>query len=321
MAGPSTNGNGQIQKRNGQGDTPPLIAMLNNDRMKHEISRALPKHMTGDRMARVALTALRTVKDLAQCTPASFAASIITLSQLGLEPSTPLGHAYLIPRRMKGTLEATVIIGYQGLIELARRSGQVRAIWAYPVYQGDDFAVKYGLTPTIEHQPRFESERSPKTLTHVYAAARLKDSDDPVFVVLTKREVEGYRARGQGGGPWQTDYEAMALKTAVRRLYRWLPKSIEIASALRVDEAPELGRSQLEALSPEIRDAVERQGYDLPPEMPSDVPVDASAVDGHGEVQDEPEPASRGRGRVQSKPDPTSGEVDPEDEPPLGEPS
>lgn len=283
MAGPSTNGNGQIQKRQ---EVPALIAMISGDSMKKEIARALPKHMTPDRMARVSLTALRTVKDLAQCTPASFAASIITLSQLGLEPSTPLGHAFLIPRRMKGTLECTVIIGYQGLIELARRSGQVGAIWAYPVYQGDDFVVKYGLTPTIEHHPRFDGERSPKTLQYVYAAARLKDSADPVFVVLTKREVEGYRARGQGAGPWSTDYEAMALKTAVRRLYRWLPKSIEIASALAVDEAPELGRSQLESVGPEIREALERQGYDLPPEIAIDVPADGTMDPETGEVHD-----------------------------------
>jgi recombination protein RecT len=319
-SGPSTNGNGQIQKRR---EESPLIAMLNNDAMKREIARALPKHLTPERMARVALTALRTVKDLAQCTPASFAASIMTLSQIGLEPSTPLGHAYLIPRRIKGTLECTTIIGYQGMLELARRSGQVRAIWAYPVYKGDDFVVKYGLSPTIEHAPRFDAEtpRNEKTLTHVYAAARLKDSDDPIFVVLTKREVEGYRQRGQGAGPWQTDYEAMALKTAVRRLYRWLPKSIEVAQALRVDEAPEIGRSQLDVVSAEVREAVERQGLELPPEVPSDVPIDAQPIDEVGEVREpEPEPAARGRGRAQSKADPASGEVSPEDEPSLGEP-
>lgn len=293
MAGPTTSGNGQIQKRQEQ---PALVKLL--DSMKGEIAKALPKHLTPDRMARVALTALRTTRDLAECTPQSFAAAIMTLSQLGLEPNTPLGHAYLIPRRMKGTLETTIIIGYQGLIELARRSGQVRAIWAYPVYQGDDFVVKYGLAPTIEHQPRFDGVRDAKTLTHVYAAARLRDSEDPIFVVLTKREIEGYRTRGQGGGPWQTDYEAMALKTAVRRLYRWLPKSIEVASALRVDEAPEIGRSQLEVIAPEIRDAIARQGLELPPEVPGDVPIDAQIAESDaaaGEQRD-PEPAKRGRG-------------------------
>lgn len=300
MAGPQTSNNGQIQRRQ---ETPPLVKLLDN--MKNEIARALPKHMTPDRMARVALTALRTTKDLAQCTPQSFAASIMTLSQLGLEPSTPLGHAYLIPRKTKGTMTCTVVIGYQGMIELARRSGQVRAIWAYPVYEGDDFAVEYGLAPTIKHSPRFDGPRTEKTLTHVYAAAKLKDSDEPLFVVLTKKEIDGYRARGgdRGFSPWQTDYEAMALKTAVRRLFRWLPKSIEIASALRVDEAPEIGRSQIEVVDPSVREALERQGLELPPEVPHDVPVDA-----HGEVMTE---------QREREPDPITGEVPAGQEPPV----
>jgi recombination protein RecT len=273
MASPTTAENGRIQKRSQQPGSG-LIQLL--DSMKGEIAKALPKHLTPDRMARVALTALRTNPDLMNATPQSFAASIMMLAQIGLEPSTPLGHAYLVPRRNHGKLEASIMIGYQGMLELARRSGQVRAIWAYAVYEGDDFVVEYGLAPTIRHAPRFEGPRTEKTLTHVYAAARLKDTDDPIFVVLTKREIEGYRARGQGGGPWKTDYEAMALKTAIRRLYRWLPKSIEIASALRVDEAPELGRSQLEVLDPAVRDAVERQGLELPPEVPSDVPIETT---------------------------------------------
>lgn len=295
MGGPATNQNGQIQRR-AERPGSNLAGLLES--MKGEIARALPKHLTPDRMARVALTALRTTKGLVDCTPASFAASIMTCSQLGLEPNTPLGHAYLIPRqnRRAGIVECTLMIGYQGFIELARRSGQVRSIWAYPVYEGDDFTVKYGLAPTIEHSPRFDGPRTPKTMTHVYAAAKLRDTDEPVFVVLTKREVEGYRARGQSGGAWDTDYEAMALKTAVRRLYRWLPKSIELATALRVDEAPESGRSQLEVVGGEIRDALHRQGLDLPPEVPADVPIDTTAetqVDPEtGEARSEDEPPS-----------------------------
>lgn len=271
MSGPSTNGNGQIQKRNGGGGD--LATML--QKMQGEIARALPKHVTPDRMARVALTALRQTKGLAECTPASFLACIMQCAQLGLEPGTPLGHAYLIPFRVKGTQTCTLIIGYQGMLDLARRSGQVASVWAYPVYAGDRFVVRYGLAPTVEHEPAFDADRSPAKLTHVYAAAKLRDSEAPVFVVLTRAEVEGFRKRGASGRgistPWDTDYSAMAVKTAVRQLFKWLPKSIELARAAAIDEAPEAGRSQLAAMDDTVRDAVRSQGLELPAETEGEV--------------------------------------------------
>lgn len=271
MSGPTTTNNGQIQKRTekpGEG----LAKLL--DGMKGQMALALPKHLTADRMARVALTAIRTVKGLHECTPASFAACIMTLSQIGLEPCTPLGHAYLIPRknRRAGTVECTLIIGYQGMIELARRSGEVASIWATPVFDGDRFVVRYGLAPTIEHEPRFDGRRDRETLTHVYAVARLKSSPDPVFVVLTKKEVEALRARGASGQgistPWDSDYPSMSMKTAIRQLWRWLPKSIEIASALEVDER---GAPSLSVVSETVANVIEGQGLELPADTEAEV--------------------------------------------------
>lgn len=278
MSGPTTTNNGQIQKRD-ESPERQLAKLL--EQLGPQMARALPAHMKADRMARVALTALRTVRELAKCSPASFAACIMTLSQLGLEPCTPLGHAYLIPRwnsKLQG-LECTLIIGYQGLIELARRSGEVGSIWATPVYSGDRFVVKYGLAPTIEHEPDFTKPRPPEALSYVYAVAKLKSSPDPVFVVLTRSEVESYRMRGASGmktksgkaisTPWDSDFEAMALKTAVRRLFRWLPKSIEIASALEVDERQ--SAPTLSVVSDAVADAVAGQGLELPADTEAEV--------------------------------------------------
>lgn len=235
------------------------------ERMGPEMAKALPRHVTPDRMARVTLTALRTTKDLAKCTPQSFLACVMTLAQLGLEPSNGLGFAYLIPRknRKAGTTECTVIVGYQGMMELARRSGQIRSITAQAVYEGDDCEVTYGLTPTLRHVPNWTASRTRESIVGAYAVARVKDSDDPIFVYLTRREIEGYRARGASGAgastPWDTDYEAMAIKTAVRRLFRWLPKSVEMAVAAHVDDAPVA--SVLRA-SDVAASAVETAGYD-----------------------------------------------------------
>ena len=295
MTSPQTNGNGQIQARaTTQREEHPLIKLLSSKGMQSQIAAALPKHATPERMARVALTALRTTRDLDKCTTPSFLACIMQAAQLGLEVNTPLGHAYLIPRKSKGLKadqrECTLMIGYQGLIDLARRSGEVLGIWAFPVYDGDIFKVSYGLKPNVEHEPKFErahvatKESKSNSLRYVYAAAKLRDNDDPVFVVLTWAEVEAFRKRGASGQnfstPWDTDYEAMALKTAVRRLYKWLPKSIEMARGMGMDEASELGLAQ--TFSPEVTDALTKGGgLELPEGLEAetldtgDIPADA----------------------------------------------
>ena len=223
-----------------------LAGLLN--RMIPEISRALPKHVSADRMARIALTALRATPKLADCSPESFLGAVIQASQLGLEVNTPLGQAYLIP--YKGVCQ--LIVGYQGFMDLARRSGSVRAICAYPVYEGDSFDYELGLEPTIKHKPGTGS-RDPAKLTHVYGVARLTDGE-PIFTVLTRAEVERYRSRSMASrnGPWVTDYEAMALKTAIRRLFRWLPKSAEMAVAHAVDEYADNNRNQMAVADPEV---------------------------------------------------------------------
>ena len=216
-------------------DRAQTLAKYLDETLRDQIAVALPKHLPPDRMVRVALTALRTVPKLAQCSQVSFAGAIMTLAQLGLEPNTPLGHAYLIPRNdKKRGLEVTVIIGYQGYLELARRSGLVKSIYAHDVCEGDAFEYELGLHPRLYHVPCGEG----KTLTHAYAVAKI-EGGDPVFSVLTLAEIEARRKRGASGQgystPWDSDYAAMAMKSAVRALWPWLPKSAEMARAADVD--------------------------------------------------------------------------------------
>lgn len=200
---------------------------------------ALPKHLSADRMARVTLTAIRTVKDLWRCTPVSFSASILGLAQLGLEPNTQLGHAYLIPRIMSRSQswECTVIVGYQGYLELARRSGLVRGIYAHVVRDGEEFDFERGL-----HQKLVHRGKAPygTLVTHAYAVAHLVDAHaDPLFEVLARDEIEARRRIGASGSnhstPWDTHYDAMAKKSALRALWAWLPKSAEMAEAAALD--------------------------------------------------------------------------------------
>lgn len=249
-----------LAKRGGE-----LMALL--ERMRPAIAQALPKHISPDRIARIALTAIRANPKLALCSQQSFLGSLLQASQLGLEVNTPLGQAYLIPYKDVCTL----VIGYQGMLDLARRSGLVKAIYAHPVFEGDTFDYELGLEPMLKHKPTDK----PGPLSHVYAVARLADGE-PIFTVLTRATVETFRARSRAAndGPWVTDYTAMSLKTAVRRLWTWLPKSAEQSTAAALDESDH-EQAHTQAFSPEVIGIL-----DVLPEEPAPSPVPAGTPDG-----------------------------------------
>ena len=219
---------------------------------KSEISRALPKHLTADRMARIALTEFRKTPALMKCDPATLFGAVIQCAKLGLEPGGTMGHAYLIPfeNRKRGTTDVQFIIGYRGMLDLARRSGQIVSISAREVCANDKFTYRYGIDETIEHVP---AEGARGELTHVYAVAKLRDGGVQ-FEVLTRAQIEEIRNGSQGyktaikfnrtDSPWISHFAEMAKKTAIRRLFKYLPVSIEIQRAVGLDEAGEGGISQ-----------------------------------------------------------------------------
>lgn len=198
------------------------------------IERALPRHLDAERFTRIVLTEVRRTPGLLRADPMSLLASLMLSAQLGLEPG-PLGHVYFLPFRnaKENRTDVQFIIGYKGMVDLARRSGQVSTIYAESVHEGDTFSWRLGLNPDIEHQPAAVRGE----LTHVYAVAKYKDGGFN-FVVLTRDQVESYRARSKAkdSGPWRTDFEAMAKKTAIRRLFPMLPLSPEIQHMQSVDE-------------------------------------------------------------------------------------
>jgi recombination protein RecT len=216
---------------------------------KGEIQRALPRHMTADRMARIALTEFRKNPALLKCEPASLFGAVIQCAQLGLEPGGALGHAYLIPfeNRKKNITEVQFIVGYRGMIDLARRSGQIVSLEAHAVFEGDQFECEFGLESTLKHVPDWQNENRTKDdkLKFVYAVAKLKDGGTQ-FEVMSRAEVIAIRGRSRAAssGPWVTDFVAMALKTVIRRLFKYLPVSVEMQQAIGLDEQVEAGISQ-----------------------------------------------------------------------------
>lgn len=210
------------------------------EKYRDQVVNALPKHLTPERMQRIVLTELRKNPKLSNCSAISLFGAVIQCAQLGLEPCSALGHAYLIPYGET----CQFIIGYRGLIELARRSGQILSINAYAVYKNDVFDFEFGLNPNLIHKPDYEKRKEGEEPIFVYAVAELKDGGKQ-FVVMHKKEVDSIRERSASAkgrtSPWLTDYEEMAKKTAIRRLFKLLPVSVELAEAASFSDAGEKG--------------------------------------------------------------------------------
>lgn len=220
------------------------------EQMKGEIARCLPSHLTPDRMARIAMTELRKTPKLQECDPMSFIAAIMQASQLGLEPGI-MGSCYLIPffNSKLGKYECTFMPGYRGFLDLARRSGQIKSLVARAVYDNDVFEYEYGLQESVTHKPAMDERGE---LRAVYAVALLKDGGHQ-FEVMSKREIEAVRQKSQGknAGPWTDYYDEMARKTVVRKLFKWLPCSVEMQKAVSLDELQEVGKQNIKAAASE----------------------------------------------------------------------
>lgn len=193
--------------------------------------RALPSVMTAERFTRIALTALGSNQQLSRCTRNSFLGALMNSAQLGLEPNTPLGHAYLIPYGN----ECTFQIGYKGLIALAEREKCI--VEAQTVYENDEFECEFGLNPVLRHKPYFKGERGEPIL--YYAIYHTAD-DRSAFDVMSRIDAENHGrkySKTYGNGPWKTNFDEMAKKTVIKKLLKYAPLSSEIAQAVSTDNS------------------------------------------------------------------------------------
>lgn len=212
-------------------------------RMHTQIEKALPSVITPERFTRIALTAYSRNEKLQECTVESFLGSMMQAAQLGVEPNTPLGQAYLIPYRNKGVMEVQFQLGYRGMIDLAYRSGEVQNIQAHEVYENDTFEYELGLNPKLRHVPALK-DRGDVIL--YYAVFKLTNGGVG-FEVMSKEDVEAFvkkKSKTYGTGPWQSDFDAMAKKTLVKRLLKFAPLKSDFVRAVIADETIKSGISE-----------------------------------------------------------------------------
>lgn len=209
--------------------------------MGQQFQLAMPKGLEATQLVRDALTCLSATPKLAECDSSSVLGGLMTCAQLGLRPAV-LGHAWLLPMwdRKTGGQKATLVIGYQGYLELAYRSNKVAKVSARIIRDGDKYNIRYGDNESLTHTPNLFG---PKGDAIAYYAVAQLIPKATTFQIMSKREVEEHRdkfamAKMKNGtivGPWKDNFDAMALKTVVLRLMKTLPKSPELTAALAAD--------------------------------------------------------------------------------------
>ena len=219
--------------------TPEIKALF--DLYKPYMSMVIPKHITPERIIQIATTVITRNPDIAKCTTSSLIGAVLQSAILGLDPTPQLGQCYFVPywnSKIK-KYEVQFMIGYQGYLELARRSGQIESVSAYVVYEKDEFEVELGLEPKLKHKPNFTVVDRGQPVA-AYAIWKYKDGGY-YFEVMTKEEILKAKAVSKAAespySPWNTFEEEMWRKTVIRRSRKYVPVNVEIQKAILTDEA------------------------------------------------------------------------------------
>lgn len=208
------------------------------ERLKPQLALALPKHLTADRMARLALTAFSTSPKMQECDMKSIAASIMTAGQLGLEPGVN-GAGFLIPYGRT----CTFVPGWKGLVDLVARSGRGT------VYSGVIFKdQKYTFTDGSNRELIIHNETdldAPEDITHAFAIGWVKDAAMPIIELWRVSKIEKHRDKYNKVGQKHysfRDWEMYCRKIPLLQVLKYMPCSVEVMNAIAISHAAEAGR-------------------------------------------------------------------------------
>lgn len=205
------------------------------------LAAALPRHMTAERLLRVAMSAMNRNPKIKKSTLASISDALLKCSEFGVEPNgweahlVPYKNTKLSKKAGYDVYEVSLIVDYRGYIKLAYQSDMVSAIQADVVREGDYFCYERGTTSFLKHTPGDDEARQ---MTHAWAVCNLKNGGAP-FIVLNRRQVMEHKSRSMAAkfdkqNFWNNplDEPAMWIKTAVRVLAKFIPQSQELQAAV-----------------------------------------------------------------------------------------
>lgn len=223
---------------------------LFGDNMRKQLEMAVPKWLSVDRLLRVAFSSILQNPKLLDCTAESIMGSLIRCAQVGLEPV--MGRAYLVPyqnnRKPGKPLECQFQVGYQGLVDLGRRSGEIKDVKAHVVYASDQFELEYGDNERLFHKPNWEAPERGEPIgayaVWIYRDGYKSTTFMPIRDIYAIRDrSQAWQAHKKYGSdcPWTTDPGEMIKKTAIKRSAKLAPASIEFMQAVEMDNAAEFG--------------------------------------------------------------------------------
>ena len=226
---------------------------LFSDEYKHKFQMAVPKWLSVDRLLRVVFTSVLKNPKLLECTTESLMGAVMQCAQLGLEPI--LGRAHLIPyrnnRKPGKPLECQFQPGYQGLVDLAERSGKVETVKAHVVYENDEFEIEYGLNERLVHRPKMDGDRG-KPIGAYTVWTRTTGVKTYTFMLLqdiyrdfrSKSTAYNYAIKDKRSDtPWIENEPEMLKKSLVKRHSKLEPASVEFMQAVEVDNMADIGET------------------------------------------------------------------------------
>jgi recombination protein RecT len=236
-----------------------LRTLLTSEKVTKQIMAALPRHIDGQRLFRVYLTAVQTTPRILDCDPISVVGAVIQAAQVGLSLDSVFGEGFLIPRYNKNTggFVANFQTGYKGLCKLARDSDKgIRDIYARVVHANDQF--EYSYEPKMLRHTPCEDPDARGPIKYAYAKVIWKEDNYDRFVLITSAEIQKAQSASdsfkKGFGPWVDNAEAMWAKTALRRLCGTLSLSTEsgLARAIVAEDDERGGFASLPGLDVDL---------------------------------------------------------------------
>lgn len=258
------------------------------EKKKDLIARALPATITPDRLIGVLTMLMKSSPELMKCTQPSLIGAVIQTVQLGLTPGN-IGHCHYVPFRNKDKktgqyrYEVQFIMGYRGIVELVNRSGKASILSAECVHEGDEFEHEQGLNPILRHKPAPDSSRG--EVVGVYCIAKNLVANEKVHVYLSREDIDKVKNASKAGSteysPWNTWYKEMAKKTAIKRICKLLPLSIEVQKKVETDETVKT------TIEPDMTDAKDDANWEGVRAKAEDAQVVEQSLEEQGKELDE----------------------------------
>lgn len=229
------------------------------DRLKDQNDRLaamLGSKQKAARLREVAITALNENPSLYECEWRSVLQGIVLSMRFGLELGALTGHCFLIPRQSKnhGMKVANFQLGYKGLLAMAYRSPQIKAVHADVIYPADEWDYQQGTDAFLNHKPSLDPSRkfdgeNAVPIVGAWASVDLQGGGS-TFVIMSRADIEHVRTRSKAraGSPWFSDFDEMAKKTAIIRVLKTSPLSTELQDAATLDELSVAGKQDLSGM-------------------------------------------------------------------------